>query len=107
MDRAPAEAGRGGKRELMSPRKPPLNPCTGVIRIDYEYPRTDCKGVKHTAGYTARIMRQGTHHTKLFSDGVYGGWFEAMSAAVKWRRQMERKLPEPWPPGREPKRRRS
>lgn len=51
-----------------------------IGRIDY----------KHTHAYQVRIcyLSSETTHSKLFSDGVYGGKRKALKAAIKWRDQI-------------------
>lgn len=62
--------------------------------------KATAEGGGRTVGWLARIMRHGVKYSKLFSDRQYGGWAEALAAAVAWYRAMEAKLPGPLQRGR-------
>ncbi|MEM9666857.1 MAG: hypothetical protein AAF970_18145 [Bacteroidota bacterium] len=47
-----------------------------------------------TLGWQVRVTRQGTRHTRFFSDGVCGGRAEALEAAIVYRDELLKTLPE-------------
>jgi hypothetical protein len=53
-----------------------------ITRIDH----------RNTHGWNVRIVSDGHTHSKLFSDGVYGGKRKALDAARKHRDRLHRKL---------------
>ena len=55
----------------------------GISRIDSN----------HTHGWFVRVFRSGQTHSKMFSDGVYGGQEKALKAAIKYKDEYERKHP--------------
>ena len=56
----------------------------GISRMDY-------KGCR---GWFVRVYRNGQTHSKMFSDGPYGGTEAAMEAAVKYKAEYEMEHPE-------------
>lgn len=53
-----------------------------ITRIDH----------KNTHGWNVRIVKDGETHSKLFSDGVYGGKRKALEAARAYRDKLHQKL---------------
>ncbi|HET6569571.1 MAG TPA: AP2 domain-containing protein [Rhodothermales bacterium] len=65
-----------------------------VYRIDIE--ATSAYPNRHpTHGWQVRIRRQGTQHTKFFSDERSGGRQKALEAAIAYRDDLLKELPEP------------
>lgn len=67
---------------------------TNIYRIDIE--ATEKYPDRHpTHGWQVRIRRQGTQHTKFFSDDRFGGSDGALQESVRYRDALLETLPEP------------
>ena len=52
---------------------------------------------RNTHGWQVRITRHRVRHTKFFSDSKFGGSEEALQAAIEYRDEQLKKLPDPLP----------
>ncbi len=70
-----------------------------VFRIDIE-PSDEHPNRHPTHGWQVRIKRHNEQHTKYFSDKRFGGKDDALKAAVAYRDELLKDLPEPLDPVR-------
>ena len=72
---------------------------SNIFRIDIE-PNEKYPNRHPTHGWQVRIRRQGTQHTKFFSESKHGGREDALQASIKYRDELLEVLPEPDDPAR-------
>lgn len=65
-----------------------------ITRIDIE-PSDEYPDRHSTHGWQVRARRNGTRHSKFFSDSKHGGKEAAVEAAIKYRDELLKDLPEP------------
>lgn len=78
----------------MESKRPCAEDRRNIYRIDIE--PTDLHPARvSTHGWQVRVRRQGTQHTKFFSDAQHGGSQGAFEAAEVYRNSLINSLPEP------------